>query len=507
LAYGKITTFFYYLNLLANIEYHRKFGDHSVDASAHTYYLNQEKETLGTGNDVLPYKRQNFGVSALYGYKDRYFLKGDMGYSGSEQFHPDHRYAATPAVSAAWIASKEDFFNNDITTGLLKISLLKIRASYGITASDQIGNERFLYLDDIRSNGTEGLRGNPELSAEKIEKTNIGIDLGVLNMFTLNFDYFYHKLDNMLISSSNKIPDYQGIPLGDYPKLNAGVMENKGFEIALSFSKQFSSELSVFAELNFMQAQNKVISINELPADDYHYPYRTEGYPVGQQWGYVVDRSNGNNGYFNSAAELASYLSTTTYSFGTPRVGDLKYCDLNTDGVVDEKDMAPMGYSNIFPEQEFSLVGGVSWKSWEFSFLLQGVNRKSYFLSGVGIYEDLSKGIFNDIHLNAWTPERYASGGDITAPALSLSPSTNQQPSDFYLQSGAYLRLKNVEIAYTLPESISRKIASDKIRVAFNIQNLFTFDDMMSKNIDAEIGKMYLIQPYRVYNLALSVNF
>jgi hypothetical protein len=120
----------------------------------------------------------------------------------------------------------------------------------------------------------------------------------------------------------------------------------------------------------------------------------------------------------------------------------------------------------------------------------------------------MGKGIFNDIHLNAWTPERYANGETITYPALSLSPSTsNQVVSDFNLQDGAYLRLKNVEIAYTLPQMISRKIASDRIRIALNAQNLLTFDKMKTEYIDPEIGSMYLCQPYRVYNIALSVNF
>src|SRR5690606_31549767 len=109
LAYVKSSVLFYYLNLLGRVDYNLPFSDHSNDASVHTYYLKQEKEATGTSNTVLPYKRQNFGFSALYGYKDRYFLKADLGYSGSEQFHPDNRYALTPAISGAWIASKEEF--------------------------------------------------------------------------------------------------------------------------------------------------------------------------------------------------------------------------------------------------------------------------------------------------------------------------------------------------------------------------------------------------------------
>lgn len=498
LAYTKGSVFFYYLDLFANMEYKRRFGDHSFDASAHTYYLIQEKETTGSTNSVLPYKRQNFGLSLLYSYKDRYFLKGDLGYSGSEQFHPDHRYIATPAISASWIASKEDFFKVDF------ISLLKFRASYGLTANDQIGDSRFLYLDNIRSDGSELERGNPKLSAEKIKKLNVGVDLGLLNMFTVGFDYFSNRVNNMLVNSSYKIPEYQGIPLEYYPKLNNGEMENKGFEFSLGFNKHFTNELSAFAEFNFSQAKNKVININESSlGEDYAYQHRTEGYRVGQLWGYKIDYSNG-NGMFNSAEELAS--SNLTYSFGKLRVGDFKYTDLNNDHVIDAKDQAPLGYS-YFPEQEYSLNAGITWKRWEFSFLLHGVRHSSSFLSGVGAYEYGSQGQFNDIHLNAWTPERYAAGEKITFPALSLSPSTNHVNNDFFLMDRSYLRLRNLEIAYNIPESLSKKIWSEGIRVAFNVQNLFTIDNMRSKYVDPEIGKMDTFQPYRVYNIGLNFNF
>src|SRR5690606_2205200 len=346
-------------------------------------------------NTVLPYMRQNFGVSALYGYRDRYFLKADMGYSGSEQFHPDNRYTATPAISGAWIASKEDFLQSDILT------LLKLRASYGITANDQLGGARFLYLDNIRSDGSELERGNPSLQAERIKKTNLGLNIGLLNMFTIEADYFIDKVDNMLINSAAILPDYQGIPLNYYPKLNDGVMENKGFELSLGFNKHVNSDFSVFAQVNFMQAKNRVIQINEaIMGDSFAYPYRTQGYSLGQLWGYRIDYSNG-NGMYNTAEELAN--AGLTYAFGAPRLGDFIYQDLNGDNIINEEDLAPMGYSRL-PQQEYSLVGGFTYKNWEMSFLLHGVNKTTQFISGAGAYENAGKGIFNDIHLHAWTP-------------------------------------------------------------------------------------------------------
>jgi hypothetical protein len=128
-------------------------------------------------------------------------------------------------------------------------------------------------------------------------------------------------------------------------------------------------------------------------------------------------------------------------------------------------------------------------------------------VSGAGAYENVYQGVFNDIHRQAWTPERYAQNEAISYPALSLTESTNHVNNSFFVMDASYLRLRNMEIAYTLPKSVSRRIASEKIRIALNAQNLFTFDRMRTKYIDPEIGGMNVFQPYRVYNIGISLNF
>jgi TonB-linked SusC/RagA family outer membrane protein len=498
LTYNKGSLFFYNLNLFANASYKRTFGEHSINAMAYIFYLQQEKE-LATGARILPYKRESLGVTALYGYKNRYFLKGDLGYSGSEQFHPDHRYIATPAISAAWIVSGEDFLS-----GNKLLTHLKLRMSYGINANDQLGDTRFMYLDYYDTNGNEGLKGNPNLSAEKIKKQNYGIDAGLLNAFTIRLDYFINKCDNMLTNSAGTIPIYQGVVLNNYPKLNNGRMENIGYEASILYNKQINADLSVYAGAGIHRNKNKVLKINEAPkGEDYAYPYRTEGFSVGQQWGYLVDYSNG-NGMFNSEEEKTG--RHLTYAFGTPRVGDFIYQDLNSDGTIDDKDLAPIGYSR-YPQMYYNMNGGLEYKGFELSFLFQGTAQASVTISGVGAYENAYQGVFNDIHQHAWTPERYAGGEKINFPALSLTTSTNHVANSFFVMDASYLRQRNLEIAYTLPLSISRKIASEKIRIACNAQNLFTFDRMRSKYIDPEIGAMDVFQPYRVYNIGISLNF
>lgn len=498
LTYNKGSLFFYNLNLFANANYRRTFGEHSIQAMAYIFYLQQEK-SLAEGAGILPYRRESMGVTALYGYKDRYFLKGDLGYSGSEQFHPDRRYIATPAVSAAWVASKEDFLSgHDLLTRL------KLRASYGINANDQLGDTRFMYLDYYDTSGNEGLKGNPYLSAEKIKKQNCGIEADLWKAFSLQLDYFVHRCDNMLVGSAGTVPIYQGIALTNYPKLNNGQMENKGFEASLLYHTAIGKDLTVYAGAGVHRNRNTVLNINEAPAgDDYAYPYRTEGFSVGQQWGYLIDYSNG-NGIFNSEAEKAG--RNLTYSFGTPRVGDFIYQDLNGDGEISDKDLAPIGYSRI-PQIYCRLNAGLTYRGVELSLLFQGAAQSSVTVSGVGAYENVFQGVFNDIHQQAWTPERYAAGEETTYPALSLTTSTNHTGNSFFVMDAAYLRLRNVELAYTLPATLSRKIASEKIRLAFNAQNLFTIDRMRSKYIDPETGMMDVFQPYRVYNIGISLQF
>ena len=498
LAYGKSSSFYYNLNLFANVNYSRQFGDHSIDALGYIFYLQQEKENA-SGSQILPYKRENLGLSATYGYKKRYFVKADLGYSGSEQFHPDNRYVATPAISAAWVVSSEPFMSN-----LSWLSNLKLRASYGLTANDQLGGERFLYLDYIDINGNEGLKGNPDLVAEKMKKQNYGVDLGLFNELTVSFDWYKSLCDNMLVSSAGLVPEYQGTALSNYPKTNSGKMENKGFEVQVMYNKQLNKDWSFYLAGSFSYNKNKVLNVNESPfSDEYAYPYRTEGYSVNQQWGYLIDYSNG-NGMFNFEEELEQ--SSLSYAFGTPRVGDFIYKDLNNDKIIDEKDKAPILNTTI-PQHFYNFSGGFKYKGFEVNFLFQGTGKFSRCISGVGAYESEYQGVFTDLHLQAWTPERWNNGEEIKYPALSLRKSTNHQPNSFFIMDASYLRLKNAEIAYTLPVNICRKVFTERIRFSLSGQNLFTIDNMRSKFIDPEVGNMGTFQPYRVYNIGVSLTF
>lgn len=505
LQYGKYSQFTYVLNLSAQLNYNRTFGDNSVSAMAYITSMTQDREIplaqvaktgdTDIGADILPYKRLGMGVTATYGYKNRYFLKGDLGYTGSDQFARDYRYIATPAVSAAWIASEEDFLK-----GYEILTYLKLRASYGVNVNDQLGDSRFMYLDNYSVDGTESAMGNSFVTAEKIEKQNYGIDLGLTKEFTLRFDYYRAHTGNMLIDGGVPMPIYAGIP--SYPKLNEGEMENHGFEASVLYQKQLNKDFSLFAGAGIACNKNKVININEVPrGEGYKYQHTTEGFPAGQTWGYLIDYGNG-NGYINTQEELAK--ATGMYNFGAaPRLGDFLYQDVSGDGKIDEKDYAPIGYGRI-PEIYYNVNLGFEYKRIEFSALLQGTARSSAYIDGLGVNEaNISDGYYTDIHTNAWTPDNH----NADFPALSTVTSTSHQPNDFFIMNTAYLKLRNLEVAYTLPENISRLIAAEKIRIAFNVQNLLSFDHIRTKYIDPETADMTVFQPYRVFNVGIKATF
>nr|WP_295927047.1 SusC/RagA family TonB-linked outer membrane protein [uncultured Dyadobacter sp.] len=509
LAYSKSHSYYYHLTYNIAANYKRDFGRHRVGAMAYMFYQNLTKAD-NSSPALLPYNRVSSGFEASYGFDNRYLVKFDLGYSGSEQYARNVRYTSTPAVSAAWVISNESFLKNNAW-----LTALKLRASYGKTANDQSGLARYAYLDNVTVKGggpigslqylvEEGQVGNPGIRAEVSKKQNYGLDLGLANAFSISVDVFKERMDNMVVGALSTIPLYQGIPLDNYPKLNAGVFENKGVDIHVGYSKQWGRDFSVHAGLMLSYAENKIISWNEArKTEDYAYRKWEEGYAFGQQFGYKVDYSNG-NGFFNSQQEIDN--SGLAYSFGTPRPGDLRYQDLNADGKIDERDKAPVG-TGMLPKVIYGISGGLTYKNFDLSLLFQGVDKYASMYGGTGVWETDYDGVFGTLHRNAWTAERYAAGGQITSPALSLAKTVNHEASDYYLYNRAYLRLKNVELSYTLPATLAKVVRAEKVRLLVSGQNLITWDKMKSGDFGPE-GDGYLAFPvYRVYNAGISVIF
>jgi TonB-linked SusC/RagA family outer membrane protein len=508
LANGKSSLFYYNLNYKGILDYNRVFGKHNISAMAYALYQNLTTASTSSPR-LLPYKRINSGFEAAYGYDNRYLLKFDLGYSGSEQYASGNRFTAVPAVSAGWVVSNESFVDN---SGWL--NLLKLRASYGKTANDQSQLGRYIYLDNITMGGggylgylsyhvTENLMANPYLTPEISVKQNYGIDLTVLGGLSVSADVFKERMNNMVSGGTSVTPTYQGIPLENFPKTNSGVFENKGYEISADYTKALGKDFSFNIGGWIAYTKNKIILNDESErADDYAYPIRQEGYSVGQQFGYLVDDHNG-NGFFNSQWELDQ--SNLIYEIGTPRVGDLKYYDLNNDGVINDKDKAPVGTGSL-PRYNYAFHADVVYRNFDLSLLFQGIADFWVINNSTGRTEFSYDGVYSEWHKKAWTAERYAAGEQIDYPALSAQKNSNHEANDFFLEDRSYLRLKNVEIGYTFPEQVSNVINAGKIRLYVSGQNLLTWHNLNTKEYGPE-GNYLSVPVYRFYNIGLSVKF
>lgn len=508
----------YNLNYFVKLAYQKTIGKGSLDALAYFYYDQNMRGTWNVPATMLPYLHQSNGVSANYGYDSKYFAKVDLGYTGSDLFAPANRYSLTPSVSVAWIASSESFLK-----GIKWLNYLKFRSSIGYTANDRLAiDKRLLYMDELTPTGVENMVGNPNIVAEKSLMGNLGADLGLFDVVSISLDFFSNKMNNMLIEDRS-LPQWAGTYIYDSPFIssttgsnapisNIGVMKNTGFDLDIEYSKPFNKNLSVNCGLKISHNRNLVIKYNDIERPttegEYAYPYQITGYSLGQNFGYLVDYSNG-NGFINNSTELIKYREMYERGgIGTPRLGDFIYKDLNNDGMISEKDYAPIKGVN-FPETYYSFFTGLIFKSVEFSVMFQGIGDRYQNINGnLGINETLNDGVYSDAHANAWTEERFTSGEKISFPALGIKNSTSHLSNDFFIVNTSFIRLKNVFIAYKIPATVSKSIKAQEIKLVVSAQNLFTWTRMdMSRYVDPEVGTIGTIQPFRVFSIGLKLIF
>ena len=497
----------YQIYTQASINYARKFGKHDVTAMATAYRRFWEGTSAG-----IPYNVIGTAVRATYSFDDRYLVEGNLGYNGSEQFAPSKRFGLFPSGSIGWIASNESFLK-----GNKYLTWLKFRASYGLVGNDSIGGDRFLFQDDIQvaSGGSfvgglggntisEGLLGNKNITWELSKKLNLGFEIGLLKDFRLNIDYFRENRDQILISR-HTIPSFQGVSSSNIPKVNMGKVKNQGLEIEASYSHTFNKDFSFSVKGNLGFNDNEIIEYDEaMRSEEYAYQFRNEGYRLGQLWGYLIDWNSPGKGYFTSQEEIDGYHK---YEIGVPRVGDFVYKDVNGDGVIDEKDISPIGYSGTIPGMNYGISLGLNFKGIDFNVLFSGLGRYSKYYSGQGVVESTGQGTYFEWTRNAWTEERYKNGEKITYPALSVEKSVSHEANDFFIQNRSFLRLKNVELGYTLPERFLSKAGVKSLRVYVSGQNLFVWDKLRITHLDPEQNNSYGYPITRNVSLGLNINF
>lgn len=475
LAYSKATSTTYKLYMEAQLNYARSFGKHDVTAMV-LYNQNDYRY-----KSELAKRYQGLVGRLTYGYDDRYLAEINAGYNGSENFIKGKRFGFFPAFSVGWRVSNEAFMEDTQNW----LNNLKLRASYG-----QVGNDiykvngvdqRFLYEEKwsqinndyyFGSAGTTGIfeaqYPNLFVTWERAHKYNFGIEFGLWNgLLNGNIDFFHEKRNNILTQYLSR-PQWVGVALAAG---NLGETKNSGYEIELKHANHIGNDFNYSVGLTYSHASNEIVSMDE-PASKTDYRKR-EGHPINQYFGLVCD------GFVTQADIDGGNLPVST--FGTVKAGDLKYRDMNKDGFIDERDETFIGYSDI-PENTFALTLGANYKGWGFSVMFQGVDHVSRYYDAEAMFAFVGGGKVKEHHLDRWNPAVSEAENLARAkyPLLHYDSygDHNQRGNSFFLKNGAFVRLKNIELSYTLPQNWIKVVGMSDCRLYVNANNLITWDHL-----------------------------
>ncbi|MGN7722356.1 SusC/RagA family TonB-linked outer membrane protein [Chitinophaga sp. 22620] len=458
----------------AQLNYERVYGDHALTGML--LYNQRDYVALTAGQSLtnLPYRRQGLAGRVTYAYDNRYLAELNMGYNGSENFPKGKRFGFFPAVSAGWVLSNEKFWNVGF------ISNVKLRGSYGLVGNDQISGARFLFLSTTRLNGQQyrfGLEqqtyygmeeeqiGNPDVTWEKARKMNLGLDLGFFNdRITLQVDAFKENRRNILLQQKT-VPSVTGFYPWSIPYGNFGIVENKGIDALLEIKNTTESGFFYTFRSNFTFARNKVIE-DATPNPPYSY-LQTRGLRLGQTVSLVSD------GLFKDQSDIDHSPRQT---FAIPRPGDIKYRDINSDGVIDSYDRLPIGNPRL-PEMTFGFGGTLAYGGFDLSVYFTGAAGTSIHIAGASMYAFADglgvNNVMREYYDNRWTPNN----PNARYPAIDVGNNPNNYTtSDFWMRNGNYLRLRNAEIGYNLPQRLNDRVGIRGFRIFINAVNLYTWD-------------------------------
>lgn len=487
----------------AGIDYARTFGSHNVTALV---LGKATKYTMPSDSYNTPSGSMGLVGRVTYNYKERYLAEVNVGYTGTEEFIESKRFGWFPAYSAGWVISKEPFFPENKV-----LSYLKLRASYGETGNDQYrvngGVQRYLYLPSTyltgqggyywgTSNGSvvnpywsgsvEGNLGNPNITWERSIAKNLGVEARFLHeRLTLNLDVFQQDRKDIL-TYIGTIPATYGVSSSSVPPANVGTTTNHGYELSLKWAET-KSKFSYYINGSISYARNKIKYMAESVKA---YPWMMQtGYAIGQYKGLIAD------GFFNTQDELHN-APYNTYNANKIALGDVRYKDINGDGIIDQKDIVPIGYSNL-AQYSFNLKLGFSYKRFDVSMLFTGQAKGSFNLANYeftnGSFFQNAGNVMQWMYDGRWTADKVANHERILYPRATMNGGTggngNYLSSTLWLASNAFQRLKNMEIGYTLSPNILfiRRANISAIRIYVNGNNLLTWGSpLMKKGIDPE---------------------
>ncbi|HZL12436.1 MAG TPA: TonB-dependent receptor [Prolixibacteraceae bacterium] len=437
---------------------------------------------------------QSFFGRLNYSYMDRYLLEGNFRADGSSRFVKGRKWGMFPSFSAGWRISEEPFFASLKD----KVSNLKLRASWGKLGNQNIGNYPFssdvnlglqyVFDKQVVSGAAITDLANTEISWETTTSSNIGIDVTLLNKLNVTVDYYYKKTDDILLPLD--IPKIIGM---NPPAQNAGVVENKGWDLGINYS-DWDHEFKYEIGINISDVRNKVLDLRGVNKTGLTVNH--EGYPMYSLFGLKAD------GFITEEDFDEAGIYKYAKQFGSIAPGDIKYIDMNNDSIINSNDYTIIGQT--LPRYTFGFTFNAKYKNVDFSFFLQGVGKADGLIRDQGIMPFLTGGTVQEQHKDRWTPDNR----DATFPRFAFNETNNEQTSSFWMRDASYVRMKNIQIGYTFPKRIMKKIKAQQLRLYFSGQNLLTLENFWDGyDVEAPSGNGGYYPQMKTYSLGLDVKF
>lgn len=489
------------VSFITGMEYSAKTSGGKIYASAN--YLQDLYTTTFTAENV-PWAKINFMGRLNYTHNEKYIAEFGYSWSGTDNYAPGNKFGFFPTFSAAWVLSNESFLSANNA-----INFLKLRVSSGLLGNNQLGNlPRFMFLEPYGSPSGSYYIGNelgttmttrersrlanPDATWEKAHKTNIGLDGELFDKISLSADYFFEKRSDIFVNPDNNMSVVIG---GRFTYLNQGSAKNSGAELELMYQDRVGSfGFYLMAKTSYVKTE--IIDMKEPPrAEDYLY---RKGNPIGQP--FILQAI----GYFADSADIAN---SPIQTYGTVKPGDVKYKDQNDDGFIDDNDVKAFGNPGT-PSFIYSFDAGLEFLGFDLSVFVQGVSGRTISL----LRNNEIVPFLNDnrkptewVMENYWTPAR---GDDAKFPRLTTeSNPNNYKTSTLWQRDGSYFRIKNVELGYTLPESLSRQMKIQNLRIYVNAVNPLTKFKISEIDVDPEINNPFMYPMMKSYNLGFTLNF
>jgi TonB-linked SusC/RagA family outer membrane protein len=500
------------------INYNKTFNK-KHEVSGMIIGIMRELKNANAGNlqSSLPFR--NLGVSGrfTYAYDEKYFTELNFGYNGSERFAKSERFGFFPSFGLGWFVSNEQFMKKYERV----ISKLKLKATYGIVGNDQIGSssDRFFYISQVNLNDgslgapfgiefgnyTNGVSinryANDQITWEKAKMLNLGVELNLFNNIEIQADYFTEKRSNILMDRA-QIPSTMGLQAP--VRANVGEASSNGYEFTLDYKNNIGKDLFLGLRANFSYADSKYEVYEELDYVTAGLPWRSRiGLNLSQPYGYIAER------LFIDEADISN---SPLQTFGDYMPGDIKYKDINNDGIIDINDEVPIGYPTT-PKIIYGFGMSASYKKFDFSFFFQGSAQSSFFIDAYNsspFIDTYGGAIGNNALLKAWANNHWSENDrNLYAAWPRLSDQlidNNNRNSTWWLRDGTFLRLKSVEIGYSVNNNFTSKLKLSNARLYFTGTNLLTFSKF--KIWDVEMGGNGLGYPIQLgINFGINLNF